>query len=77
MDPCLFLMSKTLFGMTDAIFIVAIVLLVCLSAFFSASETAFSSVIPHQEHPAYLSDSTVSLMSHRDERFRQQHPRIC
>ena len=44
MDPCLFLMSKTTFGMTDAIFIVAIVLLLILSAFFSASETAFSSV---------------------------------
>lgn len=44
MDPCLFLMSKTVFGMTDAIFMVAIVLLLILSAFFSASETAFSSV---------------------------------
>ncbi len=32
------------FGATDAIFIVAIVFLIALSAFFSASETAFSSV---------------------------------
>lgn len=44
MDPCSFLMSKTNFGMTDAFSIVAIVLLLILSAFFSASETAFSSV---------------------------------
>ena len=44
MDPCLFLMSKTFFGMSDAILIVAIVLLLVFSAFFSASETAFSSV---------------------------------
>ena len=44
MDPCSFLMSKTTFGMTDAFSIIAIVLLLILSAFFSASETAFSSV---------------------------------
>jgi len=41
--PSHLLLAKS-FGVTDGIFIVAIVLLVMLSAFFSASETAFSSV---------------------------------
>ena len=44
MDPRLFLASKPVFGVSDGIFVVAIVLLLILSAFFSASETAFSSV---------------------------------
>jgi hypothetical protein len=43
LGPSQFLLAKT-FGMTDGLFIVAIILLVVLSAFFSASETAFSSV---------------------------------
>lgn len=44
MNPCFnFLCSKT-FGVSDAISIFAIVILIILSAFFSASETAFSSV---------------------------------
>lgn len=44
MNPCLnFLCSKT-FGVSDAISIFAIFILIILSAFFSASETAFSSV---------------------------------
>lgn len=38
------LMLAASFGVTDAISIVAIILLVALSAFFSSSETAFSSV---------------------------------
>lgn len=44
MDPSSFILSKINFGMTDAISLVAVVLLVVLSAFFSSSETAFSSV---------------------------------
>lgn len=44
MNPCLnFLCTKT-FGVSDAISIFAIFILIILSAFFSASETAFSSV---------------------------------
>lgn len=44
MDPSSFILSKINFAITDAISIVAIVLLLVLSSFFSASETAFSSV---------------------------------
>ena len=44
MDPSSFLLSRINFGMTDIISVVAIVLLLVLSSFFSASETAFSSV---------------------------------
>ncbi len=43
MDPSSLILAKT-FEMTDALSVVAIVLLLVLSAFFSASETAFSSV---------------------------------
>lgn len=43
MGPC-FLLNKNIFGVSDALGIVAIVILLLLSAFFSASETAFSSV---------------------------------
>ena len=44
MDSSSFLLSRINFGMTDIISVVAIVLLLVLSSFFSASETAFSSV---------------------------------
>ena len=44
MDPSSFILSKINFAITDAISIVGIVLLLVLSSFFSASETAFSSV---------------------------------
>lgn len=44
MDPWSYLSSKPVFGTTDILSIVGIVLLLILSAFFSASETAFSSV---------------------------------
>lgn len=44
MDPSSLILTKTTFGMTDALSIVGIVILLVLSAFFSASETAFSSV---------------------------------
>ena len=44
MDPCNFIASKLTFSVGDALGIIAIILLLVLSAFFSASETAFSSV---------------------------------
>lgn len=44
MDPWSYLSSKTVFGMTDILSVVAVILLLLLSSFFSASETAFSSV---------------------------------
>ncbi len=44
MDPWTFLLSKSVFGMTDTLSIIGVVVLLILSAFFSASETAFSSV---------------------------------
>ena len=44
MNPCFALLSSKIFGVGDAISIIAIIILVVLSAFFSASETAFSSV---------------------------------
>ena len=44
MDPSSFILSKINFEITDIISLVAVVLLVVLSAFFSSSETAFSSV---------------------------------
>ena len=44
MNPCFALLSSKTFGVGDAISIIAIIILVVLSAFFSASETAFSSV---------------------------------
>ena len=43
MGPC-YLLAKNMFGVSDALGIVGIVVLVLLSSFFSASETAFSSV---------------------------------
>lgn len=44
MNPCFALLSSKTFGVSDAISIIAIIILVVVSAFFSASETAFSSV---------------------------------
>lgn len=44
MDPWSYLSSKTVFGMTDILSVVSVILLLLLSSFFSASETAFSSV---------------------------------
>lgn len=44
MNPCFAFLSSKVFGVGDAISIIAIIILVVLSAFFSASETAFSSV---------------------------------
>ena len=44
MSPCYSFLSSKVFGVGDAILITSVVLLVALSAFFSASETAFSSV---------------------------------
>lgn len=44
MDPYSNLLSKAVFGTTDIFSLVAVVLLVALSAFFSSAETAFSSV---------------------------------
>lgn len=44
MDPYSTLLSKAVFGVSDAMSLVAVVILIVLSAFFSASETAFSSV---------------------------------
>ena len=44
MSPCLSLISSKIFGVGDAITILCVVMLIILSAFFSASETAFSSV---------------------------------
>lgn len=44
MNPCFALLSSKIFGVGDTISIIAIIILVVLSAFFSASETAFSSV---------------------------------
>lgn len=43
MDPC-YLLTKNLFGISDALGLVGIIVLLLLSAFFSANETAFSSV---------------------------------
>ena len=43
MDPSQFILAKS-FGVTDGLSILVILLLVVLSAFFSSSETAFSSV---------------------------------
>lgn len=43
MDPSQLLLTKT-FGVTDGLSVLAVVVLLVLSAFFSASETAFSSV---------------------------------
>lgn len=44
MNPCYSFLSTKVFGVSDAIFIIFIIILIVLSAFFSASETAFSSV---------------------------------
>lgn len=44
MNPCFSLLSAKTFEVGDAISIVCVVLLIALSAFFSATETAFSSV---------------------------------
>ncbi len=44
MNPCLSLLSSKVFGVGDAVLVVSVVILVVFSAFFSASETAFSSV---------------------------------
>ncbi|MBQ7917755.1 MAG: HlyC/CorC family transporter [Clostridia bacterium] len=44
MDPYSTLLSKAVFGVSDAMSLVAVVVLIALSAFFSSAETAFSSV---------------------------------
>ena len=44
MNPCWSFMSSKTFGVGDAVGIIFIVILIVLSAFFSSSETAFSSV---------------------------------
>ena len=44
MNPCYSLLSSKIFGVGDAILIFSVVILIVLSAFFSATETAFSSV---------------------------------
>ena len=44
MSPCLSFLSFKVFGVGDTISVLCVVLLIVLSAFFSASETAFSSV---------------------------------
>lgn len=44
MNPCYSLLSAKNFGVSDTIAIVSVVILIVLSAFFSATETAFSSV---------------------------------
>jgi Mg2+/Co2+ transporter CorB len=44
MNPCYSLLSAKIFGVGDTIAIVSVVILIVLSAFFSATETAFSSV---------------------------------
>ena len=44
MSPCYSLLSSKVFGVGDAISIIFVVVLILLSAFFSATETAFSSV---------------------------------
>ncbi len=44
MNPCYSLLSAKTFGVGDAISICCVVVLIILSAFFSATETAFSSV---------------------------------
>ena len=44
MSPCLSFLSSKVFGVGDAVLISSVIFLVIFSAFFSASETAFSSV---------------------------------
>ena len=44
MSPCYSLLSAKVFNVGDAILIISVVLLIIMSSFFSASETAFSSV---------------------------------
>lgn len=44
MNPCFSFISAKTFGVSDAIFIFCVLILIVLSAFFSATETAFSSV---------------------------------
>lgn len=44
MDPCYSLLSSKIFGVGDAILIFSVVILILLAAFFSATETAFSTV---------------------------------
>ena len=44
MDPYSTLLSKAVFGTTDIFSLIAVVILIALSAFFSSAETAFSSV---------------------------------
>lgn len=44
MNPCWSFVSSNIFGVGDVVGIIFIVILIVLSAFFSASETAFSSV---------------------------------
>ncbi|MBQ8451773.1 MAG: HlyC/CorC family transporter [Clostridia bacterium] len=57
MDPAAFLLAAN-FGVTDAIWIVLVVLLIALSAFFSSSETAFSSV------------NTMHIKNYADEKVK-------